>query len=112
MKDDPIDSARAALTECEAIVDRLHKMCCAPRRSPSIIAIKESIASARHDLEGHAPDADAVDSSIATVTDIGSEIGRLQIGCCAPARMPLYADALTHLMTVQRSLKRSIGRGH
>ncbi len=112
MTDDPIDAARAGLTECEAIVDRLHKMCCAPRRSPSIIAIKESIASARHDLEGHAPDADAVDSSIATVTDIGSEIGRLQVGCCAPARMPLYADALTHLTTVQRSLKRSIGRGH
>jgi len=44
--------------------------------------------------------------------DIGGQIGHLHVGCCAPARMPLYADALSSLTDVQLSINQSAGRGH
>lgn len=112
MNSEPLDTARVALDNCDAVVDRLHKMCCEPDRSPRMLAIKESIASARGDLENVDHDAAAVDRSIATLVDIGGELGRLQVECCAPARMPLYADALKQLTTVQLGIHESVGQGH
>ncbi len=105
MNSEPLRSARVALDDCDAVVDRLHKMCCEPDRSPRMLAIKNSIASARTELE-------SVDRSIATLVDIGGELGRLQVECCAPARMPLYADALEYLTTVQLNVHRSAGQSH
>ena len=29
--------------------------------------------------------------------DAGSQVGSLQVGCCAPGRLPLYADVLEAL---------------
>jgi len=37
-------------------------------------------------------------------------IGRLQVGCCAPPRMPLYAEALSYLNTIQLEVDRELGR--
>ena len=104
MNDESLAAARRALTDCDAVVDRLHKMCCEPDRSPRMLAIKESIASVRADLETPDDDAGVIDRSISTVEDVGGQLGKLQVGCCAPARMPLYADALKHLTTVQLSI--------
>ncbi len=112
MDEAPIQDARTALAYTDGVIDRLHKMCCEPDRSPRMLALKDSIASATEDLDDHKPDSAAVDRTIATLTDIGAELGRLQVECCAPARMPLYADALEHLTEVQLHFNASSRRGH
>jgi hypothetical protein len=107
-----LELARQALTECDAIVDRLHKMCCEPDRSPRMLAIKESIESARHDIDSVGENAGATNDVLAALVEIGGDLGRLQVECCAPARMPLYADALDRLTTTQISINAAVGQGH
>ncbi len=109
---DALATARQALAACDAVVDRLHELCCEPDRSPRMIAIKESIETVRIELDASADDPEAVDRALAELSDIGSRIGWLQIGCCTQARMPLYADALTHLNTAQLSITAEAGRSH
>jgi hypothetical protein len=57
-------------------------------------------------------DPEAADIALAHLEDVGAQVGRLQVGCCAPARMPLYASFLEGLMTAQRSIKATRGDGH
>jgi hypothetical protein len=69
-----------------------------------MLAVKESIALIRADLEKPGDSGAVIDRSISTLEDVGGQLGKLQVGCCAPARMPLYADALKHLTTVQLNI--------
>jgi hypothetical protein len=112
MTDVPIQDARTALAHTDGVIDRLHKMCCEPDRSPRMLALKASIASATKDIDAGPSDPAALDRAIATLVDVGGELGKLQVECCAPARMPLYADALEHLTDVQLNINKSVGRGH
>jgi hypothetical protein len=112
MSNDSITAAIEALDQCDRVVDRLHKMCCEPDRSPRMLTIKESISSARADIENATADSDAVGRSLATLEMVGGQLGSLQVGCCAPARMPLYADALRQLTEVQLNVSKSVGQGH
>lgn len=41
---------------------------------------------------------------IDVLADAGGQLGHLQVACCAPARMPLYASTLVELSKVQRLL--------
>lgn len=43
----------------------------------------------------------------ATLEEAGGMIGALQVGCCAPDRLPLYARMLAGLTTVQLELGRA-----
>ncbi len=59
------------------------------------------------------------DADAARVTSIlellevgGAQVGALQIGCCAPGRLPLYERMLERLTRIQLDLNRSLGRGH
>jgi len=112
MSDDSLTATRRALAECDAVVDRLHKMCCEPDRSPRMHAVKETIESVRVELDALGDEAEAADRALASLMDIGAQIGYLQVGCCAPARMPLYADALNHLSVAQLSINATIGKAH
>ena len=112
MSVDSLAATRQALADCDAVVDRLHKMCCEPDRSPRMFEIKETIASIRVDLDTSSDDAEAIDRALSSLQDVGSQIGWLQVGCCATARMPLYADALNHLSTAQLTINESVGRAH
>ena len=112
MTDESLNDARTALLHTFGVIDRLHKMCCEPDRSPRMLALKESIASATTDLGAVQADPAALDRAITTLVDIGGELGRLQVECCAPARMPLYADALEHLTEVQLKINESVGQAH
>lgn len=62
-------------------------------------ALQKSMAKVRANL-------DELDKNDSETIDIlkgaGAEIGRLQIECCAPARMPLYAELLAGLSRTQR----------
>ena len=55
-------------------------------------SVRGTIDAARASIE--AADGDAV---VAMLEDAGAQVGRLQIGCCAPNRMPLYAGVLEDL---------------
>jgi hypothetical protein len=112
MSDDSLAVTRQALAGCDAVVDRLHKMCCEPDRSPRMLAIKDTIASVRADLDTSSDDTGALDRALASLMDIGAQIGYLQVGCCATARMPLYADALNHLSVAQLNIDRPAGMTH
>lgn len=54
----------------------------------------------------------AADDVIALLESAGAQIGALQVGCCAANRLPLYAEMLEQLTTMQIEVNRSIGRGH
>lgn len=43
-----------------------------------------------------------VNDVVAELEAAGAAIGALQIGCCAPNRLPRYAGMLRELTTVQR----------
>jgi hypothetical protein len=110
MADSPLVRARSALADCDAVVQRLHKLCCEPDRSPEMAAIEDSLAVIRQDIATDDPD--VLHRSLDNLADIGARLGFLQVGCCAPVRMPLYADALRHLNNVQLGLTQTLGRAH
>ncbi len=49
---------------------------------------------------------------MATLEDAGAQVGRLQVGCCAPNRIPLYARVLEGLTTAQLAVNQALGEGH
>ncbi len=112
MAADSLAVTRRALADCDAVVDRLHKICCEPDRSPRMLAIKETIASVRAELDASSDDNGALDRALSSLMDIGAQIGYLQVGCCAPARMPLYADALNYLSVAQLNIDKPAGMTH
>lgn len=102
----------ALLEGADKTIARLEKLCCEPGRSPSMQAIAEDLTAARAEFEGFGGDASAADSIVARLEQAGGRVGQLQVGCCAPARMPLYADLLTSLTELQRAVNARVGRGH
>ena len=106
-----IETARAALADSSKTVERLHKMCCEPDRSPRLRAIQDSLAGIESRLTDNA-DRPALDGVLGQLADLGAAIGRLQVDCCAPKRMPLYARALSGLTAVQLNINDALDRGH
>lgn len=100
------------LSDADSTIARLEKLCCAPGRSPAMQQIADDLAAARAQFGDFAGEESAADSIVALLEETGSRIGRLQVGCCAPARMPLYADLLTSLTELQRAANAEVGRGH
>jgi len=105
-------AAHQALAACDSVVDRLHKMCCEPDRSPRMLAIKDSIASIQAELNAAEGEPASLERALSHLMDVGGQIGWLQIGCCAEARMPLYAEALERLTAVQLNINETIGNAH
>lgn len=54
-------------------------------------------------------DPTSASATFAALEDAGGQIGALQIGCCAPNRLPLYAEILEGLTKAQQGISRSIG---
>lgn len=104
---------RTALTKldaCRSSVEKLHRLCCEPDRSPRMEAILADIDVAAARLEAdEVIDAPTV---IGLLEDIGAQVGHLQVACCTAARMPLYAETLSALSATQIHVSRSIGQGH
>ena len=103
----PTDRAKVELADCAKVISRLHKMCCDPERSPRLLAVERTLATIRTDIEADNPE--ATHRAIAGLEDLGSRIGSLQVACCAPPRMPLYAAALRHLNVVRNDLASDVG---
>ena len=101
--------AHTRLDECERTVERLHKMCCEPDRSPRMQQILADIDRARGALDSPTP-------NTADVTEllqgIGAQIGHLQVACCTEARMPHYNNAINSLVATQIAIATATGTGH
>lgn len=74
-------------------------------------ALADTLADARVRLSALDGD-DSADALIEALESAGEQVGHLQVGCCAPARMPLYAVTLESLMKAQRAINKSMSRGH
>lgn len=94
---DPVDEA---LDRATVALESLHRRCCEPDRSPRMAELSSQLEVIRRAAaEPGGPDGEAIAASAEAA---GSIVGALQIGCCAPDRLPLYADLLRELNTVVR----------
>ena len=109
--DTEIAQALSQLDACERLVDRLHKLCCEPDRSPRMLAILADLETARQRLDAF-DGSDSATAVIGILEGIGAQVGHLQVACCTAARMPLYADTLSGLAATQIHVSRSVGQGH
>lgn len=107
-----LQAAFAAIDACDVALEKLHKMCCEPARSPQMITAATTLAAARGQLEAVRSGQSESDELLETLADLGSQIGRLQVGCCTSQRLPLYEDVLGGLTTVQLTVNRARGAGH
>lgn len=108
----PDDRSAAALDDCRLAVDELDRLCCEPGRSPRMAELAATIHAARIAIERIVDDPGAVDRVLALLEDAGGQTGRLQVGCCAPVRLPLYSRILDGLTTTRTIVARVSGRGH
>jgi hypothetical protein len=107
-----LEPAFAALDDCDAALIKLDKMCCDPGRSPRMKRLAMTLAEARSALTGLANGSSGGPVTVSHLEDAGSQLGSLQVGCCAPSRMPLYARMLENLTDIQRSVASHQGTGH
>jgi hypothetical protein len=99
----PIERAYAALDKAGGALESLDANCCEPGRSPRMMALGSTLQSARGYLAKiEHGNAELTMKLIAQLEDAGAQIGSLQIDCCAPSRLPLYAEILANLNEVQR----------
>jgi len=73
--------------------------------------IEDGLLQARFRLSGGVTE-ESASEVIAILTGIGAQLGGLQVECCAPERMPLYAKALEGLTATQLSLNAELGKAH
>jgi len=67
-----------------------------------------TLAEARVKLRSATVGPNGGDAAMDTLEDAGAQIGRLQVGCCAPDRLPLYNEILENLTKAQLVLTRVI----
>jgi hypothetical protein len=104
--------AFAALDDCDTALSRLDAGCCEPGRSPQMRALADALGQARVGLDHLGDEPGAADAVLAHLEDAGAQVGRLQVGCCTPKRLPLYTRILKGLTTAQLSVSQAAGRGH
>ncbi|MDH4116468.1 MAG: hypothetical protein OEW30_03620 [Acidimicrobiia bacterium] len=97
-------SSAASIAEAAELVTPLDKMCCEPGPRMAAIADRPQSAGALIDTEAAA--------ALVRFEEMRGMVGALQVGCCAPARMPPYARVLEHLTSAQREVNEALGRGH
>lgn len=107
-----LSPAFEALDRCDTALKELSDQCCEPGRSPRMERLGETLTRGRSGLELIGEDSDKAGTVIAELEDAGAQLGWLQVGCCAPSRMPLYAAMLTDLMKAQRAITREHQLGH
>ncbi len=93
------------LDECDEIMVELEEKCCVPRRSPQMARLKETLSETRQLVDSVIGDESDAEVTVQVIEGAGAQIGRLQVTCCAPSRMPLYDELLHNLMKVQRRVK-------
>jgi len=103
--------ARSALKDCGVALAKLDETCCIPVRSPCMRELGDTLRGAAATLDG-AADASTTGIVLTTLEDAGAQVGRLQVGCCAPDRIPLFARILEGLTTAQLAVNKALGQAH
>jgi len=107
-----LTSAFEALDDCEAALRKLDATCCEPGRSPRMKILGQTLIAARGALSRVTDDPGAAGEASGFLEEAGAQVGRLQVGCCAPKRLPLYTRILHGLTTAHQTLDRALGSGH
>ena len=102
--DERLANTAAELDKALDAARDLQAGCCQPLRSPRMEHLQTTLTTARDGVAGLGQSPDAARSVIAHIEDAGAQLGSLQVACCAPARIPLYAAALESLGRAQRLL--------
>ncbi len=108
---DSLQPAYEALVDCDEALTELESRCCQEERSPQMRALGDTLGNARAALDRDDEDG-AMAEAMVHMENAGAQIGRLQVGCCAPNRMPLYSRILVNLTTAERGVKKATGAGH
>ena len=108
----PFDRALVAIDKAEVALAELDANCCVPGRSPRMAALADTLSSARAGILELDGDHAGGDDTIVQLEDAGAQIGSLQVSCCAPSRLPLYAEMLTELTMAQRTIKGVLNLAH
>ena len=95
-----------------ARMDKLEKLCCDPGRSPRMADLRGAILTARRLASDSLEKRTSPDDARQQLETVGAKVGALQITCCAPKRMPLYADSLEGLNAAQIQVSKAHGQGH
>ena len=74
--------------------------------------LRQTLADARRLVEAVEGADDRGVAAIARLEDAGEQVGRLHVGCCAPDRVPLYAEILEGLMLAQRKVTGGMRLAH
>ena len=98
------------LANAEEALRKLSALCCEPGRSPRMAALNEPLSAVRSDLDNLGMDVKTAESLMLRLEDAGAQIGSLQIGCCAQTRLPLYAQMLSDLTSIQLDANQWLGR--
>lgn len=101
-----------ALAAADEAVRELHEGCCQPLRSPRMEHLARTIDAARDRLGQIGDDPKIALQVVDILHDAGAQLGYLQVACCAPARMKLYATTLESLSKTQRLIKRTFDLEH
>lgn len=96
-----------ALADASDALNQLEARCCEPGRSPRIAALRAKLEQVRELLTAAPADGAGADATFELLEQAGAMVGALQIGCCAPNRLPLYARVLERLTAIQIELNRS-----
>jgi hypothetical protein len=96
------DPVSVALERAMSAVDELDRRCCEPGRSPRLAALSDKLVEVRRVTDGI--DEGRPDVILGLLEEAGAMVGALQVGCCAPNRLPLYASVLEQLNVLQREL--------
>lgn len=99
-----MDRAFQALDDAEEALAELDAGCCVPGRSPRMKALAATLRQARATLEDATAGTTDGEDAIPVLEEAGAQIGRLQITCCAPSRLPLYTRMLADLSKAQRTV--------
>lgn len=95
-----------------ARMDKLEKLCCDPGRSPRMADLRQAILKARELASESLDRRTSPDDARQQLEAVGAKVGALQIACCAPKRMPLYAEILESLNAAQIRVSKAHGQGH
>lgn len=110
---DRFASALASLDGAEDILARLEAGCCIPdQRSPRMHALAVTLGGVRASLAALPTDARNAADATLLLEDAGAQVGSLQIACCAPKRIPLYADLLLRLTEARLAIDGAFGGMH
>lgn len=112
MTEPDVGLAYESLDKCGRALKRLSDNCCEPGRSPRMKRLAETLEETRTSLREAGSQGEFAVAAIEKMEDAGTQLGSLQVGCCALSRMPLYAEMLEELTKAQRAVTKAYGLGH